>query len=215
MRAVAWDIDGTLIDSEPLHHRALLAASLALGTDLSDLPDQAFRGIHMHEVWDLLRPRLRENLTQDEWLRAIDEHYAANLDALVPIVDAVATVRALDAIGVPQACVSNSGRAVVDANLAALGIADIIRFSISFDDVTEGKPSPQPYLLACERLGLPPGEVVAVEDSRSGALSARRAGLVVVGYAPQDAPLEDVDASISDFTQFAGLARKWWTPESA
>jgi len=215
MRAVAWDIDGTLIDSEPLHHRALLAASLTLGTDLSDLPDQAFRGIHMHEVWDLLRPRLRENLTQDEWLRAIDEHYAANLDALVPIVDAVATVRALDAIGVPQACVSNSGRAVVDANLAALGIADIIRFSISFDDVTEGKPSPQPYLLACERLGLPPGEVVAVEDSRSGALSARRAGLVVVGYAPQDAPLEDVDASISDFTQFAGLARKWWTPESA
>lgn len=214
MRAVAWDIDGTLIDSEPLHHRALLAASLALGTDLSDLPDQAFRGIHMHEVWNLLRPRLREDLTREEWLRAIDEHYAENLDALVPIADAVATVRTLDAMGVPQACVSNSGRAVVDANLAALGIADIIRFSISFDDVTEGKPSPQPYLLACERLGLPPSEVVAVEDSRSGALSARRAGLVVVGYIPQGAPLEDVDASISDFTQFAGLARKWWTPSA-
>jgi HAD superfamily hydrolase (TIGR01509 family) len=215
MRAVAWDIDGTLIDSEPLHHRALLAASLALGTDLSDLPDQAFRGTHMHEVWDILRPRLRTELTRTEWLHAIDEHYAANLDALIPIVDAVATVRALDEMGVPQACVSNSGRAVVDANLAALGIADIIRFSISFDDVTEGKPSPQPYLLACEKLGLPPGEVVAVEDSRSGALSARRAGLVVVGYTPQDAPLEDVDASISDFMQFAGLARKWWTPGSA
>jgi len=215
MRAVAWDIDGTLIDSEPLHHRALLAASLALGTDLSDLPDQAFRGIHMHAVWNLLRPRLRKDLTREDWLRAIDEHYAENLDALVPIVDAVATVRALDAMGVPQACVSNSGRAVVDANLAALGIAGIIRFSISFDDVTEGKPSPQPYLLACERLGLPPGEVVAVEDSRSGALSARRAGLVVVGYTPQGEPLEDVDASISDFTQFAGLARKWWTPGSA
>lgn len=214
MRAVAWDIDGTLIDSEPLHHRALLAASLALGTDLSDLPDQAFRGIHMHEVWNLLRPRLRKDLTREDWLRAIDEHYAENLDALVPIVDAVATVRTLDAMGVPQACVSNSGRAVVDANLAALGIADIIRFSISFDDVTEGKPSPQPYLLACERLGLPPSEVVAVEDSRSGALSARRAGLVVVGYIPQGAPLEDVDASISDFTQFAGLARKWWTPSA-
>lgn len=215
MRAVAWDIDGTLIDSEPLHHRALLAASLALGTDLSDLPDQAFRGIHMHEVWNLLRPRLRKDLTREDWLRAIDEHYAANLDALIPIVDAVATVRALDEMGVPQACVSNSGRAVVDANLAALGIVDIVRFSISFDDVTEGKPSPQPYLLACEKLGLPPGEVVAVEDSRSGALSARRAGLVVVGYTPQDAPLEDVDASISDFMQFAGLARKWWTPGSA
>jgi HAD superfamily hydrolase (TIGR01509 family) len=214
MRAVAWDIDGTLIDSEPLHHRALVAASLALGTDLSDIPDQAFRGVHMHDVWDILRPRLRSDLSRDDWLRAIDKHYAANLDALIPIVNAIAAVHTLAEMGVPQVCVSNSGRAVVDANLAALGIAEDICFSISFDDVTEGKPSPQPYLLACEKLDLPPQEVVAVEDSNSGALSARRAGLVVVGYVPHGDPLDDVDASISDFTQFIGLARTWRKPQS-
>ncbi len=45
-RAVAWDIDGTLIDSEPLHQRALVAASAALGVDLSDLEPEAFRGVH-------------------------------------------------------------------------------------------------------------------------------------------------------------------------
>ncbi|WP_216073394.1 hypothetical protein, partial [Acinetobacter baumannii] len=61
-RAVAWDIDGTLVDSEPRHHRALLAASLRWGADFSDLPDQAFRGVHMGDVWDVLRHRLPGDL---------------------------------------------------------------------------------------------------------------------------------------------------------
>lgn len=51
VRAVAWDIDGTLIDSEPLHYATLLAVSAMHGANPSHLPDQAFQGIHMNEVW--------------------------------------------------------------------------------------------------------------------------------------------------------------------
>jgi beta-phosphoglucomutase-like phosphatase (HAD superfamily) len=61
-RAIAWDIDGTLIDSEPLHHQSLLAGCRNWGIDLGDLPDQAFRGIHMGDVWTMLRPRLPAGL---------------------------------------------------------------------------------------------------------------------------------------------------------
>ena len=56
-RAVAWDIDGTLIDSEPLHQRALVAASAALGDDLSDIEPEAFRGVHAVDIWKALKPR--------------------------------------------------------------------------------------------------------------------------------------------------------------
>ena len=56
-RALAWDIDGTLIDSEPLHQRALVAASAALGADLSDLEPEPFRGVHAIDIWKALKPR--------------------------------------------------------------------------------------------------------------------------------------------------------------
>lgn len=208
--AVAWDIDGTLVDSEPLHHRALLAASMLWNCDLSDLPDQAFRGVHMYDVWDILRPRLPQTLDRALWLQAIDRHYAENTQHLQPVADAVAAIKALAARQVPQVCVSNSGRAVVDANLAALGILEHISFSISLDDVAEGKPHPEPYLSACTRLGLEPATVLAVEDSRSGALSARRAGLTVIGYTATGGGFDDVDYLIDNFADFAEPSQPWW-----
>lgn len=205
LKAVAWDIDGTLIDSEPLHHRALLAACRALGSDLSDLPDQAFRGIHMGDVWKLVSPRLAVEVTEAEWAALIDTHYTENRASLIALPGAVATIRALEKLGVAQACVSNSSRSVVDANIAALGIADAIAFSFSLNDVTAGKPDPEPYRRACARLGLPPESVVAVEDSRSGALSARAAGLFVVGYTPTGGGFEAVDLEIDRLEDLLAL----------
>jgi HAD superfamily hydrolase (TIGR01509 family) len=178
--AVAWDIDGTLVDSEPLHHRALVAASQEFGTDFGDLPDMAFRGIHMGDVWLMLRDRLPLTLQQADWIDAINRHYVADRSSLVAIPGAVDVVRDLHRLGIPQVCVSNSCRAIVDANLDALAITSCIDFSISLDDVSEGKPSPVPYRMAVERLNLAPETVVAIEDSNTGVRSAHKAGLYAV-----------------------------------
>lgn len=178
--AVAWDIDGTLVDSEPLHHRALVAASLEFGADLRDLPDMAFRGIHMGHVWLRLRDRLPPTLQEADWIAAINRHYVAGRHSLVAMPGAVDVVRDLHRLGISQVCVSNSCRAIVDANLDALGISPCIGFSISLDDVSEGKPSAVPYRMAVERLDLAPDAVVAVEDSGTGIRSAQAAGLYAV-----------------------------------
>lgn len=204
-RAVAWDIDGTLVDSEPLHHRALLAACRALGSDVSDLPEQAFRGIHMHDVWTQIAPRLAAEVREAEWIARINAHYVENRGSLVSLPQAVATIRALEKIGIAQACVSNSSRSVVDANIDALGIADALAFSLSLDDVARGKPDPEPYRAACRRLGLAPETVVAVEDSRSGVLSARAAGLFVVGYRPSGGGFGDADLEIDRLDEVIAL----------
>lgn len=181
IRAIAWDVDGTLVDSEPLHHRALLAGTARFGVDLSDLPGEAFRGVHMGDVWKILRPRLPGSLSEAEWLEAINEHYVSHRNELVAIPQAAEMVRAFAAQGLAQVCVSNSARVIVDANLDALGIGRDIAFSISLDDVHAGKPDPFPYEEACRRLGLPPAEVLAVEDSYTGASSALAAGLRCAG----------------------------------
>ena len=76
-RAVAWDLDGTLIDSEGLHQRALIETSAAFGADLSDLPDEAFRGVHMRDVWTTLKPRFPNGVERQVWLAAIERFYVA------------------------------------------------------------------------------------------------------------------------------------------
>lgn len=177
IRAIAWDVDGTLVDSEPLHHRALLHGSAGFGIDLSDLPDQAFRGVHMGDVWQILRPRLPATLREDDWLAAINRHYVQHRHELIALPQAVETIRAIAGLGLPQVCVSNSARVIVDANLDALGVAPLMAFSISLDDAVRGKPDPWPYAEACRRLGVAPAAVLAVEDSRTGITSALAAGL--------------------------------------
>jgi HAD superfamily hydrolase (TIGR01509 family) len=199
IRAVAWDIDGTLVDSEPRHHRALLAASRALGVDLADLPDQAFRGIHMLDVWEALRDRYPPSVARDGWLDMINASYVADPEPLTPMPGAWQAIAEIHGHGLPQICVSNSNRAVVDANVASLGIGRFLAGSISLDDVAAGKPDPEPYRLACRQLGLDPRCVVAIEDSATGAISARQAGLRVVGFG-EGVAATDVDALCLDLS---------------
>ncbi len=84
-RAVAWDLDGTLIDSEGLHQNALIETSAAFGADLSDLPDEAFRGVHMRDVWATLKPRFPKGVDRQTWLAAIERFYVARAHSLAPI----------------------------------------------------------------------------------------------------------------------------------
>jgi beta-phosphoglucomutase-like phosphatase (HAD superfamily) len=110
-RAVAWDIDGTLIDSEPLHQRSLVAASAALGADLSDLEPDAFRGVHALDIWKALKPRFSAGATFDAWIAGLEGYYAAHTRELKPIPGALEVMRELQARGV------------------ALGVGQIIAFS--------------------------------------------------------------------------------------
>jgi len=182
--AVAWDIDGTLIDSEPLHYQALLAACAEWDVDMSDITLATFCGIHIMDVWEALRPRMPAELSHQTWRRSIHDHYVAQSHTLQEIEGAVRCIRRLHAMGIRQVCVSNSSRRTVDANLEALGVLDCIEFSVSLDDVSSGKPTPEPYAQACTRLGLLPEHVLAIEDSFTGASSARAAGLPVALYDP-------------------------------
>lgn len=187
LRGLAWDIDGTLVDSEPLHHRALIEVCLSHGLDLRGDPVDRFLGVHMQDVWAALAPDLPKGLSGEVWMDQIQQGYVQRADEVAHIPDAVAVIRALTKAGVPQVAVSNSGRQVVDANLAALGVRDLLVTSISLEDVSRGKPDPEPYLKGARALGLAPAEVLAVEDSATGARSALAAGMTVafLGEAPK------------------------------
>jgi HAD superfamily hydrolase (TIGR01509 family) len=181
IKAIAWDIDGTLVDSEPVHHKALMAVSARYGLDIA-ADDERFIGVAMSDVWTVLSPLYPLNLDRDTWLSEIVEAYIDRVNALQPIPGAPETVLALAKAGLIQCAVSNSARRIVEANLRALGLEGVMAFAIAREDVAEGKPDPEPYRRACLRLDLPADRVLAVEDSAVGAASARAAGLPVLRY---------------------------------
>lgn len=201
IRAIAWDIDGTLIDSEPLHHEALVTVCKRWQVDLSEIPNDRFCGVHMPEVWLSLSHRMPPRLTEQTWHDAIVDYYADRCRSLEPMPGAIETIDCFAACGFAQVCVSNSGRKIVDANMFTLGIKERMAFSISLDDVRYGKPDPEPYATACAKLNLRPTQVLAVEDSLAGLRSARAAGLKTAFCSLNDAAHVEADFAVTDLRQ--------------
>ncbi len=205
IRAVAWDVDGTLVDSEPLHHEALIAACGNWNVDISDIAEDAFHGVHMGDVWRALASRMPSSASELEWMKANDDFYVEHRQSLKPMPRAVETVSALAKAGVRQICVSNASRRLLDANIDALRLWPFMDFTVSLDDVKNGKPHPEPYSSGCARLGLRPDQMAAVEDSETGRRAAHAAGLLVIAYDHLGGSITHADHVIRDLAKIPTL----------
>jgi beta-phosphoglucomutase-like phosphatase (HAD superfamily) len=182
IKAVFWDIDGTLIDTEPLHYAVIRDWCLRRNYTLTEEDNGLLLGKSMAEKWEILRNRVPGGDTEESFRRECARDYVRRVGTDLERSDAVAVVRRLYQLGVPQATVSNGDREVVLGNLRALGLEKVFRFCISAEDIRNGKPDPEPYLVACTRMGVTPQEGVVVEDSLVGVAAGVAAGMTVVAW---------------------------------
>lgn len=207
-KAVYWDMDGTLIDSEPLHERALIAALRSAGVEPPDDLHARVVGQAARPVYEVLRDQFGLGLEFDEWITLKYDHYMGHAPSLLPREGAMEIWRDLKAKDVVQAIVSNSDRMVVDVNLRAVGIHEPTMKTISRNDVRNGKPDPEPYLRAAYLTGIDPADTVVMEDSVTGATAGVAAGMRTIFW-PQD-PIEGpagalVAHSADEVRAFLGL----------
>lgn len=176
-KAVFWDMDGTLIDSEPLHERSLVAALKSVGIQPpGDLHERVI-GVAALPVYEMLRDEFGLSLPFNEWIVRKYDHYFKNVHTLKPRQGAVEIFKLLHERGTSQAIVSNSDRLVVNANMKALGLDWPTLKSISRNDVRNPKPDPEPYTHAAWLLGVDPADCCVVEDSWTGATAGVEAGM--------------------------------------
>ncbi len=181
LRAILWDIDGTLLDSEPWHQHATTVVCRRFGCVLTDEQYAATLGIAFSELYALVQAIHPMATSLEAWIDAITDCYIERIAEVTPRDGSLALVEAFAARGLPQACVSNAGRRVVEANLRRLG-APHFAFGVSRDDVKNGKPDPESYRLAAQRLGVPPESCAVIEDSPMGARAAKAAGMLTVAW---------------------------------
>ncbi len=179
-KAVYWDMDGTLIDSEPLHDDALVAALSSVGIAAPPDLHERVLGQAAQQVYRMMCDEFGLRLPFDDWIRRKYDHYLAHAPSLKPRPGALEIFRDLQRKGVSQAVVSNSDRLVVDANLRAVGIMEPGLKTVSRNDVRDGKPAGEPFLRAAWLTGVAPGDSVVMEDSVTGATAGLAAGMKTV-----------------------------------
>jgi HAD superfamily hydrolase (TIGR01509 family) len=182
--AVIFDCDGTLVDSEPLSRAAWdqVLEPFGYATRDDEYPDLVGRPFpYVHAF-------LAERVTD---LPGAEPLWAAYSDALFtlidvrlePFVDALDTLGELRARGVRVAVASSSMRERLDHTLRRAGLADAFAVSVAGDEIEHGKPAPDMFLAAADRLGVAPAACAVIEDSAPGVAAARAAGMRTVGVA--------------------------------
>jgi HAD superfamily hydrolase (TIGR01509 family) len=183
VRAVVFDCDGTLVDSERLSFQAWRELLGRHGYELADEDLDATRGRSYAHVHAYFAERARLPDADAFWPLHSGRLYELFDSDLEVFEDAVATARELKALGVPIAIATSSLRERLDATLRAARLERLFDATVAGDEVEHAKPAPDLFLAAAERLGVPPGECVAVEDSPSGVEAALAAGMRVVAVA--------------------------------
>jgi HAD superfamily hydrolase (TIGR01509 family) len=179
IKAVLLDMDGTLLDTERVYLESLIAALGACGyTDDVLALGHAMIGIPATECEAMLRDRYGVDFPLADLNSAFSSRRDEIFRAGIPLKNgAVALLDALHGHGYPMAIVTSSSRRTAEQHLTLAGIRGRFDSVLTRDDVAHGKPSPDLYLLAAERLGFQPASCLAIEDSNPGVAAAHAAGV--------------------------------------
>ncbi|MEH3034498.1 MAG: HAD family hydrolase [Aeromicrobium erythreum] len=177
LAAVLWDLDGTIVDTEPMWMAAEHELAAAHGVAWTEADGLQLVGNPLPKAAEYIRERIGLTWSIEEIVDHLVAQVVAALQGDVPWRPGASELIAdLHAAGVPQALVTMSYAPIADVLVDTLGFDAVV----TGDLVTHGKPHPEPYARAAALLGVDPADCVAIEDSPVGAASANAAGCTVL-----------------------------------
>lgn len=204
--AVVFDMDGVLISSEEVWDEVREGLARELGAPWPAEAQQAMMGMNTPEWTAYMRDAVGIPWTAQEIGREVERRLEARYRADLPLIPGAADAVGRLAARVPLGLASSSPRGLIDAVLDAAGLAARFAVTVSSEEVARGKPAPDVYLLALERLGVAPSAAAAVEDSAAGIRAAAAAGMRVVAvpnphYPPAAAALALADIVLNTIAE--------------
>ncbi|MBC1184848.1 HAD-IA family hydrolase [Kluyvera sp. SCKS090646] len=189
-RGLLFDLDGTLVNSLDFVEASWSAWAVRKGVSA-----QAVRHyLHGKPAVITLRhfmPEASDAVIEQEFL-ALEAYETSHVEGITPVPGAVAFLQSLNTLNVPWAIVTSGSLKVASARIhhAGLPFPDVL---VTSEDITRGKPDPEPFLLGAQRLNIPASHCVALEDSHAGLLSAQAAQGVVVEVLTAQSATHDID----------------------
>lgn len=196
-RAILFDMDGVLIDSEPFWRRAQVEVFATVGKHLTESDCEQTTGIRIDHVVEFRIPD-----APGEQQRKVTEQI---VDRMIELVGSEGTVREgvrpvlerIQAENIPCGLATSSSYRLLNATLESLGLKSYFQIAHSAEEEEFGKPHPAVYLSAAQKLKFPPQQCLAIEDSVNGLISAKAARMQVVAT-PEPAGLDDPRFSLAE-----------------
>ncbi|NJN27254.1 MAG: HAD family phosphatase [Cyclobacteriaceae bacterium] len=203
IRTVIFDMDGVIIDSEPIHQQLEWQMFHELGLEISEEEHRSFVGTSSNDMWSLIRSRHTLAKSPEELLLYGRQRYWEALDQQrVPLVLGVLElITLLHRQKYILQVASSATRPTVDKVLDFFQLQAFFTHRIGGDEVSKSKPEPEIFLNAARQSGSAPDNCLVIEDSANGVKAAKRAGMHCIGYANAGTGRQDLsgaDIVVSD-----------------
>jgi HAD superfamily hydrolase (TIGR01509 family) len=199
INAIIFDLDGVLIDSEPLHCKADTQLLGELGTDPPANYFDRFAGWKDATMWEAIKTDYHITKSIDE-IMTMQIPIKLNLlqeDDFKAIPGIVELLEDIKAVHIPIAIASSSPKIFIEAVVEKIGIRQYFSILLSGEEIERSKPEPDIFFKAALLLNVNPAECLVVEDSKSGTIAAKKAGMKCIGY--QNFNSGNQDLSNADF----------------
>lgn len=205
IRAVIFDMDGVIVDSEPMHIEAEKQTLLEYGVNITTEELRSYTGTTAEfEFNDLIR-KYKLNTTTDSLFREKERILFRLLEGKTqPTKGVLDLIRNLKKHGIKLGIATSGHRKLAHYYLDKLGIEQLFDTVVCSEDITRSKPDPEIFLKAAKKLGVDPAECIVIEDSKLGIEAATKAGMKHIGYSNPNSGSQDLskaDYVISDFTK--------------
>ena len=209
IRTVIFDMDGVIIDTEPLHHQAFFTQFAELGITVSDALYASFLGSSTRNVFQRLKQEFNLPQEVDELLRRKRELFneAFDTDAGLDLLPGVRTlIEDIQQHGIQLVLASSASKATIARVFNRFGLGPYFSHLVSGEDFAQSKPNPEIFLHAATLAETPVTECIVIEDSANGVAAAKAAGIYCIGYASPHSAGQDLrlaDRVVQDFSELS------------
>lgn len=205
IKAVIFDMDGVIVDSEHVHNKAEKEAMLKYGVKVSSKELQNYTGMTDEAMFTEFIKEHDLDTTHEEIYNEKEKALLSLLkENITPVAGVINLINKLKQAGIKLGVASSSHRKVVGFVLKELGIASLFDTIIAVEDITHGKPDPEIFLKAASKLSTNPEDCLVIEDARSGVEAAKKAGMKCIGYKNPNSGNQDLskaDIIVDDFSK--------------
>jgi len=182
LKAVIFDMDGVIVDSEPLHRQLEIGLLEELGGHITSQEYEKFIGTTDHFMWSTFKEQFDISLSVEEMVDIKKERFLKNIHKLKLVDHFKELLLNLYNKDYLLGLASSNNRKAVNRIVEEFNLGKYLHFLISGEEVSKGKPDPEIFLIAAKKMGVHPSQCLVIEDATHGVRAAKAAGMKCIGF---------------------------------
>jgi beta-phosphoglucomutase family hydrolase len=199
IKAVIFDMDGVIIDSEPAHVKLENEIFKEYGIFIDEEEHNSFVGTTSHYMWRTIKNKYKLSQSLEELVENDRNRYFQMLsmrDESINIIDGIhELIKELHRNGIKMAIASSSPMNVIETVVNNFQLNEYFDILVTGDYVQKSKPEPDIFLYASKKIGIKPYECVVIEDSKNGSIAAKKAGMKCIGFKNPNSGNQDLSCA--------------------